>query len=492
MKIFAAGIATESNSFALVRTDLDDFEIRRATGRAQGGDGSILNLREPWGRLAAERGDSFSLSLMAWADPSGITVRKAYETLRDEILHDLGAAGPVDIVLLMLHGAMIADGYEDCEEDLLARIRSIVGSVAVIGVELDLHCHVRDEMLALADLVVTYKEYPHVDIKARAEELFALAVDTREGRIKPVMALVDCKMVGQFPTTMEPLRSIVGDMKAAEGLDGILSISFIHGFRFGDVPHMGAKMLVIADREREAAERVGRDFAQRLLSVRREISFASMSLDLDEALTMAIASEEIPVIVADQADNPGSGGPGDSTFALDWLLANNVEHAALGILYDPEVVRIARKAGVGAELRLRLGGKLGMTSGDPIDADATVTAIAEGYSIALPQEEGTPLKYAAGDVVALRLSGVDVLVNNRQVQCFSPTVFEDLGIRLSDRQVVVVKSSQHFHGAFAPMAGRIVYMTSPGAVPPDPRMIAYRRFDTDGHYPWEESPEIRR
>src|SRR5687767_3301306 len=126
-----------------------------------------LDLSEPWGRQATERGDEFVFSFNAWAEPSGITLKSAYETLRDELLRDLRAAMPVDVVLLMLHGAMVADGYEDCEEDLIRRVRQIVGPQAVIGVELDLHCHLSRSKVAAADLVITFKEYPHVDILDR-------------------------------------------------------------------------------------------------------------------------------------------------------------------------------------------------------------------------------------------------------------------------------------------------------------------------------------
>src|SRR5262249_54780694 len=137
-------------------------------------------------------------SLMAWAHPSGITTKSAYESLRDEMLNDLRAAMPVDIVLLNLHGAMIAQGYDDCQEDMIRRVRDIVGPEVVIGVELDLHCHLSTSMIACADIVITYKEYPHIDVNDRAKELFDLAVAAKLGRIRPKMALFDCRMIGLY------------------------------------------------------------------------------------------------------------------------------------------------------------------------------------------------------------------------------------------------------------------------------------------------------
>ncbi|MBZ0237271.1 MAG: M81 family metallopeptidase, partial [Deltaproteobacteria bacterium] len=105
---------------------------------------------------------------------------------------------PVDVVLLFMHGAMVADGYDDCEGDTLARVRAIVGPDAVIGIELDLHCHLTELMRTSADVIVTFKEYPHVDVADRARELYPLCVAARRGEIRPVMAYFDCRMVAMW------------------------------------------------------------------------------------------------------------------------------------------------------------------------------------------------------------------------------------------------------------------------------------------------------
>ena len=62
-----------------------------------------------------DKGWTLIEGVVAGAQPSGTTTRHAYETLRAELLSDLKKAMPVDMVLLGLHGAMVADGYDDCE-----------------------------------------------------------------------------------------------------------------------------------------------------------------------------------------------------------------------------------------------------------------------------------------------------------------------------------------------------------------------------------------
>jgi microcystin degradation protein MlrC len=404
------------------------------------------------------------------------------------MLAELRAAMPVDIALLMLHGAMVAQGYEDCEEDMIRRVREIVGPDAIIAAELDLHCHLSEAMIEPADIVVIYKEYPHVDMADRAREVFNLAVDAKLGKTKPTMALFDCHMIGLYPTTRAPMREFVDAMTAAEKRPGVLSVSFGHGFQYADVPHVGAKVLVVTDDDPALATQVAEEFGRRAYALRKQIGFDAISLPLEQALTRALASSKAPIVVADQSDNAGGGAPADATFALRWLLDHGATHVAMAIFYDPEVVRTAKKAGVGSTLSVRLGGKMGPSSGAPVDLEVTVLSMRDNYMHAFPQESGEPTYYPAGDVVALRHGGIDLLVNSTRCQCMAPSIFTDLGIAPTRKHVLVVKSVQHFYGAFAPIAGEVIYMAAPGAVAPDPRLVPYRRLDTRAMYPWAEDP----
>ena len=187
MKVFAGGIATETNTFSPMPTGMADFEVVRAADLPDVPAPPTIDLFQ---RKTQERGWDFVFSLQAWAQPAGLTTRSTYESLRDEILGVLRAALPVDIVLLPLHGAMVADGYDDCETDIISRIREIVGPEAKIGVELDLHCDVTQEMIDLADVIVIYKEYPHIDIVNRAADLFNLVADAAEGKNKSDYGLI--------------------------------------------------------------------------------------------------------------------------------------------------------------------------------------------------------------------------------------------------------------------------------------------------------------
>ena len=496
MKIFAASLATETNTFSPMPTGLDDFLLVRRNDIVSG-NGSFNDIQPIglWQTKAQAHRLEFCFSLFAFAQPSGITTKVAYEQLRDEILNDLRAEDSIDIVLLNLHGAMVAAGYEDCEGDIIGRVRAIVGPNTTIAVELDLHCHLTEKMVSTADLLITYKEYPHVDINARAEELFDLAMKAQQDRVRPTMALYDCRMMGMYPTNTVPMRRFIQAMTDAEQQEGVLSVSFIHGFPFGDVPDAGGKMLVVTDNNPELAQDIAQALGQQVFALRQQINFPCLPLGeaLSKAMGLALDSQS-PIVVADQSDNPGGGAPGDATYTLAWLLEHQVTNVGMAIFYDPQVVSIALAAGVGAKLMVRLGGKLGSTSGNPLDIEVKVIAIQRNYNHRFPQidlesgKEDDAIYLPAGDVVALHCQGIDILVSSKRAQCFSPCIFSDLSINPKEKSLLVIKSAQHFYGAFAPIASEVIYMAAPGAVPPIMKQIPYQKMRTDNKYPWKQNP----
>lgn len=435
---------------------------------------------------AAARGWGYVQGTYACALPAGVTTRVAYETLRDRLLAELEAALPLDAVILHLHGAMVAEGYGDCETDLAARVRDAVGDRARIGLLLDLHCDVAEELVEAVDAIVIYKEYPHTDIEERGEELANLVLDAAAGTTDPTMALFDCRMLGLFPTSREPMRSFVDAMVAAERRPRVLSVSLGHSFPWGDSADMGSRALVVADGDRELARAVAEELGREFFRLRHEVDLRPlpMSAALDRALSAAPAGG--PVVVADVSDNAGGGAPSDSTFALRELLARGVERAALAMLWDPIAVQQAFAAGEGARLTVRIGGKMGPHSGDPLDVTGTVAALAPDLVQRWPMSRGH-LDVPVGDCARLTVDGVDVVLSTGRHQVLGVEPFTALGIDPADRKLLVVKSANHFHAAFGPIAGEVIYMGAPGALTNDYPSLPYEHLDTR-KYPWLDDP----
>ncbi|HEY2892359.1 MAG TPA: M81 family metallopeptidase [Dongiaceae bacterium] len=452
MKLFIAGFDTETNTFAPIPTGIRGFEEGfMAHGDATRQEANYHSVQlHVWRKLAEARNWQVVESLSTYAEPGGTIVRSVYERLRDEILADLKKAMPVDVVLLALHGAMVAEGYDDCEGDLIAKVRAIVGPDVIVGAELDLHCHVSDMMVREANLLVAYKEYPHVDIHIRADELFKLAADAAMGKTKPTMAAFDCRMINTYRTTEQPLRGFVDKMMAMEGKNGVLSVSLSHCFPWADVPDIGAKTIVITDGDPSKATALAADLGKEFFGLRHKI--APKFLLLDEALEEALALEGKPIVIADVADNAGGGAPGDNTAFLRRVLERGIRDVASGFYWDPMAVKFCQEAGVGATFNLRLGGKMGPTSSMPLDIRVTVRALADSVT----QRFGdAPVNLGASAWITTE--GVDLVVNSLRTQVFHPEGFTKLGIDLSQRKIVVVKSTQHFHAGFAPIAKKILY-----------------------------------
>jgi microcystin degradation protein MlrC len=459
VRIFTAALVTETNTFSPIPTGWSSF--RR--------DASCPDFATMarWCELALRDGHTVIESVAAVAEPAGRTVRAVYESLRDELLDALARAMPVDIVLLFLHGAMAAEGYDDCEGDILQRCREITGPSVAIGAELDLHGNLSEAMVTAASIIVAYKEYPHTDIVECGVELYDLCTRVARGELHPVSAVYDCRMIGMFPTTREPMRALVDEAQAAEH-NGIASISLMHGFPWADVPDAGAKVIAIADGDRHAAERTAAYFGKRFSEIREQARIKPMSID--EGLDAAVAAKAHPVVIADMSDNAGGGAPGDATFLLRRIFERNLSNVASGAYYDPIAVQMCAEAGAGATIDLRIGGKLGPASGEPLDVRAHIRAVVDGYAQTSMDDTGpVPL----GKSAWIEVGGVDIVLASIRSQVFAPDAFTGLGVPLHERGIIVVKSSHHFWGKFSAIAAETLYVAGPGALRMDVEHIQY-------------------
>lgn len=472
MRVFSGTLATETNTFAPMPTGMATFRERGYWKAGKHPDHMSFFAGPLWAARLRGKPAGWTLieGMVASAQPGGTTTRAAYEALRDELLADLRAALPLDMVLLGLHGAMVADGCDDCEGDLLQRVRAIVGPKVVVGVELDPHHHLSDAMVKNADLLVAFKEYPHTDVLERALELVDLCVAKREGRIAPVASVVDCEMIVTMHTSREPARGFVDRIMALEGQDGILSVSIAHGFAWGDVPDMGTKVLVYSDGDAAKGDALARKLADELIAMREALTVPYPGVDA--ALDEALAFDGGPVVLADGADNPGGGAAGDSTFILQRLLERGIGNACLGPLWDPIAARIAFEAGVGARLNLRIGGKIGPLSGDPLDLPVKVVALQS--DMFMTGLSNTPT--ALGDCALVEAGGVQIVLISLRNQAMGSDLFTKLGVDLAAKKIVVVKSSQHFYASFSKVAQKVIYVGAPGAVTLDLKTLPYKKI----------------
>jgi microcystin degradation protein MlrC len=471
LRVFAASLATETNTFSPIPTDLSSFYGTFYAPPGQHPDTPTLCSAPIVVARRRSREEGFTLieGTATWAEPAGIVSRVTYETLRDEILGQLRAVLPVDAVILGLHGAMIAHGYDDCEGDLVERIRGIVGPNVVVASEFDPHCHLTEKRLANLDLQIMFKEVPHTDFADRAEELVDLALRMARKEIRPHVAVYDCRLIEMLPTSRQPMRGYVDRIKALEGKDGVLSISVVHGFSAADVPDVGAKIIVITDNRPEFGNQLARRLGEELFAMRGTTGHKYLAID--DAIDEALAAPAGPVVLTDVWDNPGGGTAGDATFVLRRFVERGVKDVAFGTIWDPLAVKLCMAAGVGAKMPLRIGAKLAPRHGQPVDADVTVTSVVPN-AIQHFRDSVVPL----GDSAAVEFDGIEVILNSNRAQSFEPDLFSNLGIDPLKKKMLVLKSANHFFGAFSRIASKIIYIDAGGPYPGNPRKVEYKKL----------------
>jgi microcystin degradation protein MlrC len=475
IKLFLGMLAHETNTFSPLPTARRNFEqavFYRLGDNVDQNEVAHFPAYCDLLDIANERGDTLLCGLAAWTQPSGPTSRADYESLRDELLDGLRASGEIDGVLLVLHGAMVAEGYRDCEGDLLNRMRQIVGPSVPIGALLDLHGNVTNSMIDSGAILVACKEYPHVDYPARAKELYGMILGVISGDVIPRCHLRSIPMLALFGTTEQPMSGFVKKLSMLEGKNGILSVSAMHGFPWSDTEYTGASIIVVSDGSNDNfAQTLANSLAEELFELRERAMITRH--DVSDALDVCVRlwTPEGPVILADASDNPGGGAACDSTFILQEILRRQLQDTVVGMIWDPQSAITAADAGVGSTLQIRIGGKTGPLSGMPVDIEATVLAVRDDATQrGLDGKGRDPL----GLAVALKRGSITIVVNSIRQQTFSPDCFTELGIELSDKRLVVVKSSQHFRGAFDRIASSTVYCDAPGSLNTNLSALPYR------------------
>src|SRR6476469_40468 len=470
MRLFYAALALEANTFLPIPTSYQAFveKIYYPPGKhpenAGHQTGAIAAAR------AAAKRDGFELiegSCYA-AQPGGMASRAAYERMRDEILGQLKAALPVDGAVFNLHGAMVADGYDDCEGDLLERVRALVGPKAVIGVELDPHCHLTMKRCAAADVIVLFKEYPHTDFAERGEEMVDLTRRAIRGEIKPMKSVYDCRVIQSFPTSIQPMRGLVDKIMALEGKNRVLSVSIAHCFYYGDVPECGARILVLTDDAKAHGDKLAEEIGQELIALREQAVPPEYSVD--GAIDFALAHPGGPVVIADTTDNAGGGAPSDNTTFIHRLIARGVQGAAVAPIWDPMAVRNAFDAGEGAKLPFRFGGKTAKSSGPPVDAEVEVVRCVRNA-----HQSFSGAVVGLGDAASIRMGGVSAVLISTRSQGMGIDLFSNLGIDPKQQKILVVKSNQHFYASFSQIAAQVLYAEGDGPLPRHYAKLPWRK-----------------
>ena len=482
MRIAVVGFQHETNTFAPTVADYEAFRVAKAFPPLVRGPEMLTAIRGTKlpcaGAIGVLEAAGAEIVPILWciATPSAHVTEDAYERIAGEIVQGIAASGALDGVLLELHGAMVARHVDDGEGELLARVRRVVGPRVPISVPLDLHANVTPEMVENADYLDLYRYYPHIDMAetgARAARMLLEMIGSGTRPAKAFRQLEFLIPVNGGCTDFGPAREIYHQiMPAMEREQGLAGLSFGVGFPHADFKDAGPSVIAYAESEvvaEAAAERLKAEVA------RREAQFLPEFYPAPEAVAQALAiaaRASKPVVIADTQDNPGGGGPGDTTGLLRAMVAAKAKGAVIGAVIDSTAADAAHAAGEGGLVVIAIGGK--QFPGDsPVEARCRVLrARSDGWIAVGAMKGGMPVDLGRTALVETE-EGVMVALASRASQTLDRGIFLHLGLVPERLPVIAVKSSVHFRADFTPIAEAIIVAKAPGPVAIDHRELPY-------------------
>jgi microcystin degradation protein MlrC len=470
MRVGIAGVWHETNTYSARPTTLADFEelelLRGAEIiEAHAGTGTVVG-----GMLAVSGAEAVPLAT-AGAWPAGRVRRDALDAILERLRDELVRAR-VDALLLDLHGAMVAEGVDDVELEILRVARGTLGDVPLVVVH-DLHGNPSPAMVELCDAFVAYDTYPHVDMRERGVEAASLLASIPGGQ--PLSTVIGKVPLLSTPlaqgTDSRPMRDLEARARDLERQAGIVRVSLLPGFPFSDVERAGFSVVVTFALDAEAT---AGDVVEELTSEvdRRAPEFTVARDGAEEAVRRALSARDGPVVLVDVADNIGGGSPGDGTEILAELLEQGAQGAVVPIA-DAEVARAAARAAPGASLRVEIGGKTDDFHGPPVSVEARVVRITDGrYRGGGTWKTGQ--HFSMGTTAVLDARGVRLVVMERAVPPFHAEQLLSVGIDPRDAAIIVVKGAVAWRSAYGDIAAEVIEVDTPGICPLDPLSLPRR------------------
>lgn len=458
-RILSAEIAHETNTFNIVPTTLQSFKDRYLLNGEQAIAARGSNNTELAGLLDAGRDHAWDIKhvISAAAGPGGVVTRDAFDALTAPLIAN--AQTGWDGIFLMLHGAMVTDFCEDGEGEILRRLRAVVGPDLPIAVTLDPHANVSVDMCKLAQILVSYTTYPHVDFRATGRRAAELLQRTMLGDIRPITLFTRVPMLEEANggrTDLGPMIERHAQARAFETRKGVYAISINGAFPCADIAEVGPTVMITCDGDTQDHRLIAKTLADDIWDRRHE----ALNTYLTSAQAAEAASKWVgdagPLVIADYADNPGAGAYGDATGLLDALLKAGVKDACFGPLVDPCAVKVLSQNAIGADVTLDIGGATAPEfGGGPLRVTGTLKWVGDRTVVGSGPMLGG-LERSFGLTAVLEVAGIEILIVSIAHQMLDLMQFETFGIDPTKKSVVALKSMQHFRAAFGPIAGRII------------------------------------
>src|SRR3569833_3091234 len=463
-KIAIAGLASETSTFTPSRTLAPAFRPLRGPDAVS--KFPFLRAGSPLAEDASWHG-----ALIGHALPGGGVTRAAFEELASEIVERLRDLVPLDGLWFDIHGAMVVEGLDDVEAELLRRVRDVVGAEVLVSASMDLHGNVSRELAHGCDLITCFRMAPHEDTLETMERACRNLVDAwMKGGKRPIKAWgpVPILLPGEQTSTRdEPAKHIYAAVPGVEAQEGVLDAAIWVGYAWADEPRNRAAV-VVTGWDEEATKQGAEKLARLFWDAREDFKFVAPTGSFRECLDTAVASKSRPYFVSDSGDNPTAGGSGDVTWGLSKLLERPEFKSADGptVIYasvpGPEAVRVAVQAGVGATVTVTAGAEIDNLHACPITMTGRVHAIKHGD------------KYAAVEVV-LQVGSVFAILTQLRMPYHLERDFTELDLAPRKADIVIVKIG-YLEPELYDMAEDWMLDLTPGGVDQDLQRLGHHRI----------------
>ncbi|WP_339716481.1 M81 family metallopeptidase [Cyclobacterium amurskyense] len=484
--IGVAGIAHESNSFSSQLTTLDkfDFQVGESQKELATKFFSFANsqtISSGYIEGAKRFGLELYPTVVTRARPMGPLTDNAFNTIMDEIIKQLKAGPKLDGILLNLHGAMVVESYPSGDEEIVRRVRKAFGPKMPIIVTHDFHANVTPELVKLSNVLITFKENPHLDTFDRGMQAAKIMAEMVKEGVKPTQAIVKAPMVYNIvyqSTFSNPLLPITTESKELEKNEKILAVSVSGGYQYADVPWMGPSVIVVTDNDPELAQKEAQKLSDKLWNTRHETVLDSPQPE--EAVKMAMEHEGRPVVLIDMGDNIGGGSTGDSSFLLEELLKQGAEGWVV-VIADPEAYKVAEKAGIGNDFDFEVGGKTDELHGKPVRIKGQVRSLNVGKYLETEVRHGGGRYWNMGHTGVIQVEGSTLDEPNLVLLttlASSPNSAHQLisnGVYVERQKIIVVKGNIAPRAAYEPFASKLIQVDSPGATAVNPSWFTFKR-----------------
>jgi microcystin degradation protein MlrC len=241
------------------------------------------------------------------------------------------------------------------------------------------------------------------------------------------------------------------------------------GFPYADVERVGSAVVAVTDADHELAQRISNELGEAMFSHREE--FLKPLISIKEAVNRAIAAHQGPIILADVADNPGRGAPGDGTEILRELIKRKAKNVGVAIIKDPEAVAKAIEVGVLGQIDTRIGAKTDHMHGEPIKVKGTVRTITDGHFIHKSGAVGVAVD--VGRTAVIDIDGIEVILTERSHAPNDPEIYRRNGIEPRDKKILLLKSRGDFRAAYEPFSKEVIEVDGPGLTSPNLKRFTY-------------------